>query len=239
MQEPEIHPYRSHTHFPTVLDGGPIYAETNPDWIIMEPWNAISSLAFLVPVVFWFLRIKGHYKEYFFLTLCMALLFLGGIGSTLYHAFRTSWFLFMLDVMPIQVLTLLVSGYFWIKILTRWYYIFPVLIPFVAVRFAVFYVFDSFYAVNAAYFFTGVMMFLPALILLIKTKFKHFKVLLIGALLFSISLTFRHIDNEITFLFPMGTHWLWHVFGAIGSGYLGGYLFRINSYGTESILTRN
>ncbi|MFN6943491.1 MAG: hypothetical protein ACK4ND_00980 [Cytophagaceae bacterium] len=209
------------------VDGGPLYAETNMDWLFMEPWNAISSLAFLIPVIYWFLKIRGRHKEYSFLTLCMALLFIGGLGSTFYHAFRTSPYLLMMDVLPIQLLTLLVSMYLWLKVLRRWYYIIPILFPLLIVKFMTFNYFESFIAVNAAYFVTGTMIFFPALILLVQTNFENSKMLILGMVFFVLSLLCRYIDHQITFLLPMGSHWLWHVFGAIGSGYLGAYLYGI------------
>jgi hypothetical protein len=39
-------------------DGGPIYAETDLSKIVAEPWNAYSSLTFLLPVIYWFFKLR-------------------------------------------------------------------------------------------------------------------------------------------------------------------------------------
>ncbi len=214
-------------------DGGPVYAETNLQHLIAEPWNAISSLAFLVPVIYWSIRLKGRYKEYSFLTLCMPLLFAGGIGSTLFHAFRSSRYLLLMDVLPIATLTFLVSVYFWYKVLPKTWMVVVMVILTIALRFVFLrsriFNLEGHMAVNVSYFITGFMIFLPALVLLIKSKFLGVWLLVGACLLFMISLAFRQLDTTQPTLLPMGTHWLWHVTGAAGSWLLGGYLYAINS----------
>jgi hypothetical protein len=214
------------------VDGGPVYAETNLHYLIAEPWNAISSLAFIIPVIYWGIRLKGRYKEYPFLTLCLPLLFAGGIGSTLFHAFRYSKYLLWMDVLPIAILTLLVGIYFWYKILPKTWMVAVVVIVSITIRALLFkrwlFTLDGHMAVNVAYFINGFMIFLPGLVLLIKSKFLGGWHLVIACLVFIVSLTFRQIDNIQPPLLPMGTHWLWHVTGAVGSWLLGNYLYIIN-----------
>ena len=48
----------------------------------------------------------GPVRQYPFLTACMPILLAGGIGGTLYHAFRTQRAYFLLDVIPISLLGL-------------------------------------------------------------------------------------------------------------------------------------
>lgn len=214
-------------------DGGPLYAETNLHHIIAEPWNALSSLAFLVPVIYWGIRLKGRYKEYPFLTLCLPLLFIGGIGSTLFHAFRTSEYLLYMDVLPIVLLTLLVSIYFWYKILPKAWMVVLIIglsfaLRFIFLRTKYFHL-EGHHAVNVSYFITGFMIFLPALIMLLRSRFFGLKYLLVACGLFMISLLFRYLDNSMPTLLPMGTHWLWHITGAAGSWLLGNYLYSTNN----------
>ena len=75
-----------------IRDSGPFYHEFHADAFIKEPWNAYSSLFFLVPVIFWVWKLRGQYRENLIITLMLPLLFLNGIGSTLYHAFRAADF---------------------------------------------------------------------------------------------------------------------------------------------------
>jgi hemolysin III len=226
-------------------DGGPIYSETNTHFLIVEPFNAISSLAYLIPALYWFIKLKGDYKDYPFLISCLPFLVLGGIGSTFYHAFRTSSFLLFLDVFPVAIVTFMVSVYFWIKIFKKWWYVFLVIIPFILARYFVFKVLSlqtdlgfnatRQTAINISYFISGVMIFLPALILLIKTSFKNFLPLTTSCVLFILGLFFREMDTWNVVL-PMGTHWLWHISTAAGGYFLGEYLFRLRN--SEMIINR-
>ncbi len=97
------------------IDGGPIYAETDLSVLFTEPWNALSSLAILLPAVYWAVRLRGDYRTYSFIFYCIPLLFLGGLGSTLFHAFRVSKWLLLMDVLPTATLTLSVSFIFGTK----------------------------------------------------------------------------------------------------------------------------
>lgn len=209
-------------------DGGPWYAETDLSRAVAEPWNAYSSLTFLLPVCYWFWRIRGNYRNYPFLIACMPLLTLGGIGSTIYHAFRTSGFFLLMDVLPIALLTLLVGIYFWWKITSRWLFTGVIVAIFVLLRVGIFY--ESALLpqqrVNLSYLITGIMIFLPALALLVKTRFKGASAIVAAAVFFAISLLFRQIDAKFDF-FPMGTHWLWHVCCATGAFFLAQYLYLI------------
>ena len=37
-------------------DGGPIYAETGGDGFLVEPWNSLTSLLMLIPVIYWLIK---------------------------------------------------------------------------------------------------------------------------------------------------------------------------------------
>lgn len=221
--------------FQPLPDGGPLYAETNMHSFIAEPFNAISSLAYLIPAIFWMLRVKSSMKDFPFLVSCLPFLVAGGIGSTLYHAFRTSPYLLMMDVLPIAIVTLMVSIYFWIKVLNKWWQVFFILVPFMFSRFFIFRFIssgeipelqvDRQTAINISYFISGVMIFLPAMILIFRKKFLHSFPLVASCLLFILGLTFRETDSWQIASMPMGTHWLWHVSTAAGCWFLGEYLY--------------
>lgn len=211
-------------------DGGGWYAETDLSHTIVEPWNAYSSLAFLVPVIYWLYRLRGKYTQNQFLVGCMPLLTLGGLGSTFYHAFRSSYYLLLLDVLPIFLLTMAVSLYFWWKVLQRWDYVIVIAIVFFFGRLSLHFsdILSRHHTVNISYFITGVMIFLPALLLLRNTEFRGAKMIILATAFFIISLIFRRIDVTITIpLMPMGTHWLWHVFCSIGTFFLAEYLYLV------------
>lgn len=218
------------------LDGGVLYAETDLNNIVAEPWNALSSLTFLIPVVYWFIKLKGQYRNYPFLVACMPLLVLGGIGSTIYHAFRTSYFFLLMDVVPIAFLTLMVGIYFWWKVTNKWSYVAIISIIFITLRFMVYneIAFGRQQAINISYFITGIMIFVPAFLLLLKTDYHGVKTVMAATFLFILSLMFRQIDTPFFFL-PMGTHWLWHVSCAAGAYFLGQYLYMIANLQEERV----
>lgn len=206
-------------------DGGPVYAETDLSRFIAEPWNAISSLAIIIPAVYFFVKISPQFRTYAFLSYCIPLLFLGGTGSTLFHAFRVSKYFLFLDFMPIILLSLSISIYFWVKVLKPWWWVFIIVPPFIIARFLVFEFVEPPHSVNISYFISGVMILLPGILLLYKTHFKHGLQLLLAAIFFIASLLFRYSDIGASGLLYMGTHWLWHVFSAAGAFFVGNYIY--------------
>lgn len=214
-------------------DGGPIYHETNLDHFISEPWNAFSSLTFIIPVIIFMFLLKGQYKNYkFIIYWCSPLLVIGGIGSTLYHAFRVSKFFLLMDVLPIVILTISVSIYFMVKILPNWKWVVGVILVSIILRFLIFGTFElkEQTAINISYFITGILIFVPALFLIRQTKMEAIKDLLLSTFFLSLALFFRYYDDVEKPFIAMGTHWLWHVACAIGALYLGLYLKKIKDF---------
>ncbi|MEM6642248.1 MAG: hypothetical protein AAF616_04640 [Bacteroidota bacterium] len=211
------------------IDGGPIYAETDLSAWMSEPWNAWSSLAIALPSVIWAIRLKWDYRRFPFLFFLIPLLFLGGLGSTLYHAFRASKLLLWMDVYPTAVVTFSVSVYFWNKILQRRWQVASIMVPFVILRFFFLDQMSGHLAVNLSYFTTGVFIFLPLLILLINTNFRHFSAALASIFFLSVSLVMRRIDHAAAEYLPMGSHFLWHILSGFGAYYLAKFLFLIRS----------
>jgi hemolysin III len=166
----------------------------------------------------------------------MPLLMLGGIGSTIYHAFRTSYFFLLMDVVPIAMLTIMVGIYFWWKVIQKWSYVAIISLVFITLRFVVYneITLGRQGAINISYFITGLMIFVPAFLLLLKTNYHGVLTLIAAAFLFVVSLMFRQIDTPFFFM-PMGTHWLWHVTCAAGAYFLGQYLYLIANLQEERV----
>jgi hypothetical protein len=213
-------------------DGGPYYAETNLKQFIVEPWNAISSLFFLIPAFYWAFRIRKNLKENAFIAYCIPLLILGGLGSTFFHAFRSSDILLWMDVLPILILTLSVSTYFWHKVYNNWTItIVTMVISFICRRFVLMLGGIPIHtAINISYALSGVTIFLPILIVLIKTSFKNYLSVLLSVLLFVVALICREIDARSIHSLPMGTHFIWHVASAAAAFFLAKYLFFIKDF---------
>lgn len=212
-------------------DGGPVYMETDLDQYIVEPWNAISSLLIVLPAVYWLFRIGKDYRNYKFLIYAIPLMVLGGTGSTLFHAFRASRFFLLMDFMPQAILTISLTVYFWIKVFRKWWYIFFIIMLSVGLRYLIFSVFElsPFMSINVSYTITGVLVGLPVLILLKRTRYHRLRDVVLTIVFFITAIVFREMDaRDIPFL-PMGTHFLWHAFTGLGGFYILSYLYHFRT----------
>lgn len=216
-------------------DQGPIYRETwiylnnGSDRIIVEPWNAYSSLLFILGALslYFYLRKKQiafPFLQYIFLPLLM----LGGLGSTLYHAFRAHRWIMWMDVMPMFVLTLSVGFYFWQKVTQRLWLTFSILFFFILLRMMAFEWFPLQTAINVSYAIVGIAMGLPVCWIVVKTHFYKFYLLFTSIVMLILSLLFRWLDDYDINLMLMGTHWLWHVFSVIGAIFAGIYMVHLH-----------
>lgn len=214
-----------------VTDGGPLYYETPHKFsnaFFIEPWNAWSSLTFWIPVIYFIFRKKSNLKHHPFMVYNMFLLVVGGLGSTLYHGFRTSEWLLLMDVLPIVLLTVSVATYFWFKLFPKW----PVAIvaPVVIIWFR--YIISQMgtskqMSINLSYILVAVSIVLPAIVLLYKLKWQYIGHFIFSVSAFGLALFFRFADDWPNQWLPMGVHWLWHVSCTVGVFPLGAFLFDI------------
>jgi hypothetical protein len=213
-----------HVHL-AIRDSGPVYYETAVRSGIIEPWNSFSSLIYLLPALWFLIRLYPKYTHHSFLVyFATPLLIAGGIGSTLYHAFRSSDVLMWLDVAPIFVLTLSLGAYFYWLSSRNYTLAFLFLFSFVLIRFAGFRIFELQTAINVSYFLTGIYIFVPAWLLLRKIQYRGFSQIILSVIMFGVALFMRWYDDFEYQLFSAGTHWLWHIFSAAGAFFLGEFL---------------
>lgn len=200
-------------------DGGPVYKETDLDFLIVEPWNAVSSLLIVLPAVYWLFRIGKDYRDFKFLLFAIPLMILGGSGSTLFHAFRASRIFLVMDFLPTAILTVSLTIYFWVKVFNRWWHVLFIIIPSVFVRFVLFRYLDlsEFTAINISYTLTGILIGLPILILLIRTRYQNLYLVILSIVFFITAIIFREMDSRNINYLPMGTHFLWHAFTGFGA----------------------
>ena len=215
-------------YYAILPDGGPLYTETDLSQIIVEPWNAVSSLAFLIPAVYWFLRLYKKPKENWFLLYCSVLILFGGLGSTLFHAFRIHKFFIVLDFLPMAIATFSLAIFFWYKLLRKWYLVIAIVPPAFALRYFVFDNLGVHNSINASYFLSGTLFFLPLLLLLVRHKFNNWKLAFAGLFSFVIALYFRQIDAWDPPVISIGTHFLWHLTGAAGCHFLASYVYELH-----------
>lgn len=245
MADPQAAPIQPTSESPPVIgsrmpDRGPRYQETPRDPyspnapIIAEPWNAVTAALFIGIVVFWGWRLRGRYRDYPFLTCCMPILLAGGVGGTLYHATRSSAVFFWLDVVPISVLGLAGAVFMAIRFWggRGWWFVPAVVAFYVAVNWLMFQVVGPIpsyphLAVNITYASLAVVVLLPVGLVLISTRFRYAGWVVAAVVSFAIAWFFRLVDSEIGPVLPMGSHWLWHLFGAIATALMIEYFYLV------------
>jgi len=216
-------------------DGGPIYAETGTDGFLVEPWNALTSLLMLIPVIYWLIKLRKESGTYRFMLYAIPLIALGGIGSALFHGFRTSVVFLIMDIAPSAILTLSLAIYFWYKLLRKWYYVLILFIPMLLVRFVIFAALPGHAAINASYAVTGLTILLPIPFLLYRMQYRGLWSITLTLFCFGLALMFREADTRAAVYLSIGTHFLWHVFSAIGGFFILQYLYIFRKYELEKL----
>ena len=215
-----------------IFDHGPMYNEFVHDTLIHEPWNAYSSLCFFIPVIFWLVYLRGKYRTYGIITALLPVLFLNGLGSTLFHAFRASnWFL-LLDWLPAALMTLILSIYFWYRVTQKLWKAIGVVGVFYILAFTMVKILSQQTGLSGpsiGYFFTGAAFLVPVIIDLKRNQWKHAGLYVVSLFCLVLALLFRILDypspNPFAWL-PQGTHFLWHVSSSLAVFSLGFYIYK-------------
>jgi hypothetical protein len=206
------------------IDGGPIYYESDFNNLIVEPWNAVTSMIFLGIFIYWFRKVYQGKRPMPFLKIALPLIFLAALGSTLYHAFRVHPFLLYLDWVPILMVCGLAGFYFlsqvidsrvksallmlgWISLVPIGYEVLPLAI-----------------GNNLGYVIQGMAVLVPLLLYMRKLRFRYWRYIAWAFVCFALALTFRMTDH--LGLLPIGTHFLWHSFSAIATHFLILYAYK-------------
>lgn len=196
-----------------ITDGGPVYLETDLNHLIAEPWNAVSAAIFIGIAGYWVYKLRGQFLRFPFLSLSLLLLGIGGVGGTLYHAFRQSETFLLMDWLPILLICVATSAYFVRKAAGKWWPILAIygialLLEYLNIEYV-----GLPMGVNVSYGIMAGMVILPTLWVLIRTRFQHAYLVALAFVSFVAALSFRLYDLESGW--PMGTHFLWHSFGAV------------------------
>lgn len=201
--------------FPT--DGGPMYQEFIAHTWIKEPWNALSSLLFFIPVLYYGFKTNWKIKKYPLWYWMVPFLVINGLGSTLYHAFRDTTFFMQMDFGGAAVAAMLVMLYFWKYVVKNWWVALVILVMVNLFRLPIYLADVSHQTfINIQYFISGVSIGIPIVIFLVQNKAKHVRSLLLTIIFMLLAITFRLIDKEELLPFPMGTHFLWHLCTTLG-----------------------
>jgi hypothetical protein len=209
-------------------DGGMLYTETNLNYSFPEPLNTITSCFFFLLALYWIFRLKGFSKQYIFLSIASWILLIGSIGGTLYHGLRTYPVFIMMDWLPISVLCLLASVYFWIRYSGKWFVGAIALVAFILIEVQVRKLMrenNLQLGISVNYATMVLMILLPLVLLLIKMKWHNWQLIVAALISFGIALFFRVADSWV--LLAVGTHFLWHTFGVIATALMFMFLKRI------------
>ncbi|MFW6132327.1 MAG: hypothetical protein ACOC8F_00410 [Planctomycetota bacterium] len=218
---------------------GPTYIETDTARRLVEPWNAASALLFLALAAWWLWRLRGRYRRHAFLTACLPLVLVGGVGGTVYHAFRGHHVWLLMDWMPIAALCIATAVYLLGKLLRRWWYALPIVPAFFLVQTANFRLLAAHgqvqVAIAVSYSMLAGLIVVPTLGVLWKTRWANGRWTLLAAGCFVLAIAARQLDalavdtgrTWMTQWLPMGSHFLWHVFGAGAGHCVAVFLYRL------------
>ena len=228
-----------------LLDRGPRYFETPADPYapdaprIAEPWNMVTASFFVIIAVAWLVRLRGRYLRFPFLLTCLPILFVGGVGGTLYHGLRTRQLYFFLDVIPIQMLALMGAVFLAVRLWrgTGWLYLGGAIVLNLGVGALLFKIVaptNRALAVNLNYASIAVVVVLPMLFVLVRLKFRHVGLVAAALISFAIAWFFRLLDLSLGVYLPMGSHWLWHTFGAVSVTLLIEFFYHVERDGLNT-----
>src|SRR5262249_38961171 len=212
-------------------DHGPVYTETLHRWnpYIVEPCNAITASIFVFIVIYWLVRLRGRYRSYPFMMCGMAILLAGGIGGTIYHAFREWRFFFYLDVVPIVLLSAVAAIYLWIRLRPKWMYVFLAVSGVLILNLAAYFFRPQRHlAIILHYLSLAALVITPLVVVLVRTRYRHANWIKLAVVCFGFAFLFRFLDPVLSQL-PPGTHFLWHLGGAATTYCLMEYFYRIES----------
>ena len=231
-------------------DCGPLYTETPRDPFapdapaVAEPWNTVTASFFIVLALAWAWRLRGRYRAFPFLSACLPVLLTGAVGGTLFHATRTRTAYFLLDVVPISLLGVAGSLYIAYRLWGRrsWRYFLPgvALFYFVVNRvlFSALAPVSAAWSVNLSYASLALVVLSPIAVILWRTRGRHGGWVAAGVVSFAIAWFFRLIDLRVGGTLPMGSHWLWHTFGAISTAMMIQFFYKVEGEAEKTAAAR-
>ncbi len=191
------------------------YCERLGPGLWAEPLNAVTNLAFLGVALWVWPRASGIER------VLAAVLFAIGIGSGLFHTFATRW-AGLADTLPILgfILVYVVAANRRFLMLPWWIAILGslVVLPYAALIGRVFAALPGF-SISAPYWPV------PVLIAGYGVYLRHrlprvATGLAAGAGMLAVSLVFRSLDMALCPVWPVGTHFLWHLMNAAMLGWM-------------------
>lgn len=189
----------------------------------------VSSALFLIPAIYWLVKLKGFSTKYTFLSIITWLLLTGCVGSTVYHGLRRWPFFIFMDWVPIALICLMASVYFWIKFTGRWVFGALALVAFLALIFGIRTFFkghDIQLMISLNYTLMVLMIVLPLFLVLWKMRWHNAWLVITALISFGIAILCR-VEDKYTG-WAIGTHFLWHTFGMIATSLMFVFIYSLN-----------
>ena len=197
-----------------------IYCERVALGLYDEPFNAITNLAFIIASIIVWRMLRG-YPASITRILCIILCCIG-VGSALLHTTATWWgaivdvgFIALFVIVYIYAANRFFFGLRTVYSIGILVLAFLSLIPMGWMISQLL----PFIGSSASYASIATLIFLYGIILQ-KIDSEVGKKLFIGALILSISIGFRSVDEPLCNVIPIGTHWLWHILNSIMLAYM-------------------
>lgn len=82
-------------------------------------------------------------------------------------------------------------------------------------------------SINLSYGSLAVIVLTPIALVLWRSRFRHGGWVVVGVISFAMAWVFRLVDQYSGAYLPMGSHWLWHTFGAVSTAAVVQYFYKI------------
>jgi hypothetical protein len=206
-----------------------IYCERTMPGVWQEPLNALSNLAFILAgILAWRLYSKRglfSIRRHWDFLLLIALLFAIGIGSALWHFVPTRHTI-LADVIPILIfINIYLLSFLYRIAKCNWQWIVILYLLFLILNVAINLLFNPNLLNGSIFYAAGWITLIVMGVYLWAIKHPMRKQMLAAGGIFTLSLLFRTIDNDVCQWVPEGTHFIWHLLNAYLLYLLIGILF--------------
>ncbi len=192
------------------------YCERTDFTFWSEPVNALSNLAFLIVAGILWRATAGVALARAMVVVLAAI----GVGSLLWHSFATRW-AGLADVLPIMgfiLLYLFAATRDFLRLHALWAVLAVVLfLPYAAV--VTWGLSELVPGLGGSAAYASVALLIAAYGLWLRDS-QTGRGLLLGAGMLAVSLGFRVADEAVCAVFPIGTHFLWHIVNALMLGWM-------------------
>ncbi len=211
-----------------IVDHGPRYAETVAGRFPVEPWATSTNLVFLFIIAYWLIRIIRSPARHRMLLAALPVLAIGWLGGTMYHATRSHDLWLLMDWMPILILALMAAFWLWHNVTGRT--LFALLAITVSLQAAMLvHLLPGLkhgYHIGLGYGMLALTILIPAGVHCALRWRTGWPWLVSALLAFVVAIAARQLDHRLgELLLPMGSHFLWHIFGGVSVFCLMAYIF--------------